>query len=457
MGVGVIAVLLLALLALFRALRNYRCLRAIPGPPLAGWSDLWRIFARSLPHYGQRLSNLHQKYGRVVRLGPNFVSIADGTLFSQIDRDQLGQSVTVPQLQNHIAASDGLMNSSNSLKMTHPVWEYAHGLPQYEGVIDLSAKQLVRAIRKYQVLDLIASLRIFSTTFLTELTADGLLREGPVNDQVATNNRYLSAFSWVEYMLIRSPATALKRDRGRRLATCSGLPMTTSTVAGRGNGAISAQAKNRNSGSVKGSRNTARGANGVASAFVSFFYFLLKDQRILSRLKDEIDTAFCVGSLSDLPLWRELNRLHYLDAALKESMRLSSAASFEEEIVTPAGGVPVEGFSIHGGTTMGCNSHVLHFDSDVFGTDVHLFQPERWLTADAQQRSCMEQGLLLFNRCVRDCPEVEVAWLELKKVTVLILMKFNTQLFHVAEIKNNDDIEFPPSMIVGFTPRLPVF
>ncbi|RAK98454.1 putative cytochrome P450 monooxygenase [Aspergillus ibericus CBS 121593] len=458
MGVGVFAVLLLAVLALLRALRNYSCLCAIPGPPLAAWSDLWRIFARNVPRYGQRLSILHQNYGMVVRLGPNHLSIADGTRFAQINRDHPTQSVTVPQYEDHLAIPDGPMNSPENSQMTHAVWEYAHGLAQYEGLIDLSAKQLIRAIRKYQVLDLTASLRIFVSSFLTDLTTDGLLNKEPVNDQMAANNRYLRAFSVVEYMLIRSPVTALKRDRGRRMTTCSGLPLPASTVAGRGTGALPARPKTRDSSSVEGSRGAARGADGVASAFLSLFYFLLKGQRIFARLKNEIDTAFCVGSLSDLPLWRELNRLHYLDAALKESMRLSSAAAFEEEIVTLTG-VTLSGFPIHRGTTIACNARVLHFDDDVFGNDVHLFQPERWLTRDAQQRSRMEHGLLLFNRCVRGCPEVEVAWLELKKVVVLIILKFNLQLFHVAEPSNDKDdgMDSPPSMIVGFTPRLPGF
>ena len=229
----------------------------------------------------------------------------------------------------------------------------------------------------------------------------------------------------VEYMLIRSPVTALKRDRGRRLVTCSRTPMTTSPVSGLGSGAIPAQVKKGNQDSVGRSHNAARGADGIANAFVSLFYFLLKHQRYLSRLNNEIDTAFCVGSLSDLPLWRELNRLPYLDAVLKESMRLSAAAKFEEEILTPAGGVTMAGFSICEGTTIGCNSHVLHFDNNIFGNNVHQFQPERWLTANADERIRMEHGLLLFNRCVRGCSEAQVVWLELKKVVVLVLMKFN--------------------------------
>ncbi|GAA88058.1 hypothetical protein AKAW_06172 [Aspergillus luchuensis IFO 4308] len=135
-------------------------------------------------------------------------------------------------------------------------------------------------------------------------------------------------------------------------------------------------------------------------------------------------------------------------------MRLS--VNFEEEIKAPVDGVIVDGYPVCKNTTLMWNSHVLHFDSETFGNDVHSFQPERWLLADAQQRSRMEQGLISFNRCVRDHPEAQVAWLELKKVVVLILMKFNTQLLHAAEPSIDADDNFaPPSLMVGFTPRVP--
>lgn len=104
-------------------------------------------------------------------------------------------------------------------------------------------------------------------------------------------------------------------------------------------------------------------------------------------------------------------------------MRLS--VDFEEEIKAAVDGVTLAGFSVRKNTILTWNSHVLHFDSETFGNDVHSFRPERWLMADAQQRSRMEQGLISFNRCVRDHPEAQVVWMELKKVVVLILMKFN--------------------------------
>jgi hypothetical protein len=59
-------------------------LKKIPGPILAKFSNIWRFYN----HYGQRhietQKELHKKYGDVVRLGPNTVSIADASLLKTI-------------------------------------------------------------------------------------------------------------------------------------------------------------------------------------------------------------------------------------------------------------------------------------------------------------------------------------------------------------------------------------
>ncbi|GKZ22418.1 hypothetical protein AbraCBS73388_008566 [Aspergillus brasiliensis] len=457
MGVGAVAVLLLALLTFFGALRNYSRLRVIPGPSVAGWSDFWRICVRNKSHYGRRLSSLHRQYGAVVRLGPSCLSVADGTIIDLLDHEVEGS----PELR-YRSHTSGSNISLESLQTTHATWERSQGIPEYEGVLDPSTKQLIKAIRRYRVLDITSSLRIFAATFINQLTAGGLLQESHGNNQMGRGSRWLSIFSTVEYMLIRSPVTALKRDRGRRLATCATLPVAAPTVSAGENGAVSStgtlhvQQRQCDGRQMRPSPTALRGAEGVASTFVSLFYFLLKHQEFLDRLRFEIDTAFGVGSLSDIPRWRELNRLSYLDAVLKETMRLS--VNFEEEIKAPADGVTVAGYSVRKGTTLTWNSHVLHFDSETFGNDVNEFQPERWLLADAQQRSRMEQGLISFNRCVREQPEAQVVWLELKKVVVLILMKFNTQLLHAAEASIDGEDNFtPPSLMVGFTPRVPGF
>lgn len=52
-------------------------LNHVPGPWLAGFTDLWRLFVVRGRRAQEVHIQLHKKYGPAVRLGPRAVSIAD--------------------------------------------------------------------------------------------------------------------------------------------------------------------------------------------------------------------------------------------------------------------------------------------------------------------------------------------------------------------------------------------
>ncbi|KAG6829974.1 hypothetical protein H0H92_002779 [Tricholoma furcatifolium] len=52
-------------------------LRSIPGPFLAKFSDLWLGIVSAQGHRSEIVHKLHQKYGPVIRIAPNHISIAD--------------------------------------------------------------------------------------------------------------------------------------------------------------------------------------------------------------------------------------------------------------------------------------------------------------------------------------------------------------------------------------------
>ena len=58
--------------------RFRRHLRSIPGPPLAGFSDLWRFLDALIAKPHKTHIDLHRKYAStVVRVGPNVVSVSN--------------------------------------------------------------------------------------------------------------------------------------------------------------------------------------------------------------------------------------------------------------------------------------------------------------------------------------------------------------------------------------------
>lgn len=59
-------------------------LRSFPGPFLAKFTDLWRLYDVWTGRSEKTQTELHQKYGKAVRTGPNCVSISDPELIKVI-------------------------------------------------------------------------------------------------------------------------------------------------------------------------------------------------------------------------------------------------------------------------------------------------------------------------------------------------------------------------------------
>lgn len=115
----------------------------------------------------------------------------------------------------------------------------------------------------------------------------------------------------------------------------------------------------------------------------------------------------------------------YLDAVLKESMRLLPIASWGLDRVVPPAGVTVAGKFIPGDTIVGCQIDATHLDKDVYGIDSDLYKPERWIEANEDQRRQMDRSFLTFSAGKRICTGVHIAWLEMKKTLPLLLMNFD--------------------------------
>lgn len=76
-------ILLPVLYYLLPYLRN-RSLRRIPGPFPAAFSDLWLLYQARRGRRYLAVDNAHKKYGVLVRIAPNHVSVADADAIPQI-------------------------------------------------------------------------------------------------------------------------------------------------------------------------------------------------------------------------------------------------------------------------------------------------------------------------------------------------------------------------------------
>ena len=180
------------------------------------------------------------------------------------------------------------------------------------------------------------------------------------------------------------------------------------------------------------------GSETTGISLSAIFYYLLRNPQYYRKLVLEIDTAVQNGKVEDrasgLVSWAESQKLPYLDACVKEAFRLHPAAGLPLERIVPEGGAEICGEHIKGGAIVGCNAWVIHRRPEVYGQDVDVYRPERWLEADKDSRKEMEATLFQFGQGSRTCIGKNISLLEIYKLVPSFLRRFQVSRLSVFDI-----------------------
>jgi cytochrome P450 len=165
------------------------------------------------------------------------------------------------------------------------------------------------------------------------------------------------------------------------------------------------------------------GGDTTAGMMATMIYFLLKNPFAYRKLREELEGAMRDGVLSLEPKYTELNTLPYLDAVMKETLRLNPPLAAPLERVVPKGGAVLSGVPVPEGTVVGCTGRVVHLDQEVYGMDSEAFRPERWLE-DEGKVVRMERGYMPYGSGGRICLGRYVVELEVKRVVPAFVLGF---------------------------------
>lgn len=164
------------------------------------------------------------------------------------------------------------------------------------------------------------------------------------------------------------------------------------------------------------------GADTVGNALMVGSFHLLRQPRACARLKRELGDAWPAVDGEKGPGAKELAELPYLDAVIKEALRMSSGVVAGLLRVVPKEGAVVAGTSVPGGTVVSCASVFVHFNPDIF-PEPCSFRPERWL-----ENPNLDNWLVAFSRGPRMCLGINLAWAELRLCFAHVYRKFDMKL-----------------------------
>ena len=159
------------------------------------------------------------------------------------------------------------------------------------------------------------------------------------------------------------------------------------------------------------------GADSTSITMRSVFYFLMKNPQKLDKVRAEVDAAFENGTLSSPVQYSHASSLPYLNAVVKEAIRLFPAFSVSQPRYAPSQGIELCGKFIPVGYTVGLNPAIIQHDKGVFGEDSLEFNPERWLESEDRTRS-MDKAILGWGAGTRTCVGRPVSCIEIDQAVM---------------------------------------
>jgi cytochrome P450 len=185
------------------------------------------------------------------------------------------------------------------------------------------------------------------------------------------------------------------------------------------------------------------GSDTTATALRATTLFIITQPKVYAALQSEIDKAEQSNRLSK-PIIEdvEAKNLPYLQACIKEGLRIWPPVMGLNQKTVPPGGEMVNGKFIPGGVNIGYCAWGVQRNNEVFGEDAHIFRPERWLGVNEERLSEMHRVAdLVFGHGRYGCLGKPVALLELGKA----LAEVCKASFHPPSIADRASVlDLPP-------------
>ncbi|KAF5980929.1 cytochrome P450 monooxygenase [Fusarium coicis] len=138
--------------------------------------------------------------------------------------------------------------------------------------------------------------------------------------------------------------------------------------------------------------NILAGADTTSIAFRAIFDFLLQNPHAMAKLKAEILAEGFDDDDAVVP-YRTARSLPYLDAVVRESLRMHPSVAMPLERYVPDTGLALpDGSFVPPGVSVGLSPYIIGRNERVWDEDANEFRPERWLkTEDENDEDCQRR------------------------------------------------------------------
>ncbi|KAL3426423.1 cytochrome P450 [Phlyctema vagabunda] len=445
---------------IFQTFQSWYRLRHFKGPPIASLTRFW--LARHV--WGGRMHldfhDVNQKYGSLARVGPNDLVTSDPAVMrrmlavrSPYRRSEWYIGVRFDPVQDNIASIRDEERHTELRAIMAPGYAGKDN-DDLEGTVDRNIQHLVHLIRsKYTSTDTQAKPMDFGRKvqyFTLDIISDLAYREpfgylatdSDLYDYIAEVEKVFASalmvtiFPWLNWVLRLSILKAAMPSEKDPLGLGKILGITKKVVAKRFGpdkkvqqdmlGSFIAHGLNREEAESETILQIMAGSDTTATAIRATFLYLVMHPRVVSKLRAEIESSAISSPITDA----EARKMPYLQAVIKEGLRIFPPVVGLMSKEVPAGGDVINDRFVPGGTKIGYGAYGIFRNVAMWGDDADAFRPERWLDDTAPDRTReMEATLeLIFSYGKYQCLGKNLAMMELNKVFVELLRNFDFQI-----------------------------
>ncbi|KAL4900767.1 hypothetical protein BDW74DRAFT_170549 [Aspergillus multicolor] len=477
-----IAYALLGLLAAYYVLPYLQTWRLsdIPAPGFAAWSNFWLLLQTRLGHRFISVDNAHKKYGKLVRIAPRQVSIADDAAIQAIYGHGNG-FLKADFYDAFVSIRRGLFNTRDRAEHTRKRKTVSHtfsakSIGQFEQYIHHNIENLVKQLTRtselqrnpkngyatvdalnwfnFVAFDIIGDLA-FGAPFgmldkgqdIAEMrkTPDAppqyvqavevLNRRGEVS---ATLGCYPALKPFAKYLpdrFFRDGLEAVENLAGIAIA-CVNERLKPDVMANNTRVDLLArlmEGKDANGNKLGRAELTAEaltqliaGSDTTSNTSCAILYYCLITPGVIDKLHQVLDEA--IPKDIEVPTHAMVKDIPYLQWVIWETMRIHSTSAMGLPREIPEGNPPVEisGHIFKPGDVLSVPTYTIHHSKEIWGPDADDFVPERWDPARLTARQ--KAAFIPFSTGPRACVGRNVAEMELLVICSTVFRMFDWEL-----------------------------
>ncbi|KAI0075130.1 high nitrogen upregulated cytochrome P450 monooxygenase 2 [Panus rudis PR-1116 ss-1] len=386
-------------------LSPFHPLANVPGPLLSKLSQWHMIIVTQTGKRHVYIQRLHEKYGDIVRIGPNEVSIRDvnsivplmGTNGWPKGPNFLGRTMGPQSVMPLVAVRDPVDHS----RRRRP-WNRAFStaaLKEYEPLVARRVNQLVERLASEKgPADIAKYISFFTYDFMGDMVFGGwyeMLRDGDKDgrwkamEDAMAKTTIFEHIPWITHYVAKIPKIADQIRKQREFAISKARQRyqqgsKTKDLFYYLNNDDGAEPQSPPQSHVVSDGNLAvvAGSDTTASILSNAFYFLLSHPEAYKKLQEEVDRYYPPGEDATSVLHHP--KMTYLEAVINESLRLLPAVpSGSQRAAQPGtGGKAIGPYYLPEGTNARIHFYSVQRDPRNFAPHTESFWPERWLVAE---------------------------------------------------------------------------